>query len=112
VRVLDIDGLGPRQVVPSAANTAPRAGPGPVTAAGDAIVVAARTTTHDQYIDRGRQRNYGPGVLAESFGLGMPTVVLPFVNAALAAHPAFQHSVAVLRDARVAVLAPSIGRKH
>jgi hypothetical protein len=30
--------------------------------------------------------------------------VLPFVNAALAAHPAFEHSVAVLRDARVAVL--------
>ena len=70
----------------------------------DAIIVAPATYNTINKWALGVSDNYALGILAESVGLGIPTVVLPFVNAALAAHPAFQRSVAVLRDARVAVL--------
>jgi phosphopantothenoylcysteine synthetase/decarboxylase len=70
----------------------------------DAIVVAPATYNTINKWAMGVSDNYALGILAESVGLGIPTVVLPFVNAALAAHPAFQASVAVLRDAHVAVL--------
>lgn len=70
----------------------------------DAIIVAPATYNTINKWALGVSDNYALGILAESVGLGIPTVVLPFVNAALAAHPAFQHSIAVLRDARVAVL--------
>lgn len=70
----------------------------------DAIVVAPATYNTINKWALGISDNYALGILAEAFGLRIPTVVLPFVNTALAAHPAFQHSVAVLRDARVAVL--------
>jgi phosphopantothenoylcysteine synthetase/decarboxylase len=70
----------------------------------DAIIVAPATYNTINKWALGVSDNYALGILAESVGLGIPTVVLPFVNAALAAHPAFQHSVAVLRDARVAVV--------
>jgi hypothetical protein len=42
--------------------------------------------------------DYALGILAESVGLAIPTVVLSFVKTA---HPAFGHSVAVLRAAHV-----------
>src|ERR671916_2630324 len=70
----------------------------------DAIIVAPATYNTINKWAVGISDNYALGVLAEAVGLGIPTVVLPFVNAALTAHPAFQHSVAVLRDARVALL--------
>lgn len=44
------------------------------------------------------------GLLTEGIGLGLPLVVLPFLNAAQAAHPAFQRSVTELRQAGVKVL--------
>jgi phosphopantothenoylcysteine synthetase/decarboxylase len=70
----------------------------------DAIVVAPATDNTINKWAGDVSDNYALGILAESIGLGIPTVVLPFVNAALAAHPAFQRSVAVLRDVRVAVV--------
>jgi phosphopantothenoylcysteine synthetase/decarboxylase len=70
----------------------------------DAIVVAPATYNTINKWAMGVSDNYALGILAESVGLGIATVVLPFVNAALAAHPAFGHSVAVLRDSHVAVL--------
>ena len=48
--------------------------------------------------------NYALGILAEAVGLRIPVVVLPFVNSALASHPAFQRSVALLRDAGIDVI--------
>jgi hypothetical protein len=45
--------------------------------------------------------NFALGILAEAVGLRIPVVVLPFVNSALAAHPAFQRSVTLLRDAGI-----------
>ena len=44
------------------------------------------------------------GLITEAIGLGLPVVALPFVNTALAAHPAFDRSVAELRGAGVLVL--------
>ena len=48
--------------------------------------------------------NYALGILAEAVGLRIPVVVLPFVNHALASHPAFRRSVALLRDAGIDVI--------
>lgn len=44
------------------------------------------------------------GLLTEAVGLGIPLAVLPFVNTALAAHPAFSRSVELLRSAGVTIL--------
>ncbi|MGH3965718.1 MAG: hypothetical protein ACRDRY_21105 [Pseudonocardiaceae bacterium] len=43
-------------------------------------------------------------VLTEAIGFGLPIVLLPFVSQALAAHPAWETSVATLRTAGVTVL--------
>lgn len=48
--------------------------------------------------------NLALGVLNEAIGLGLPLAILPFVNTALAAHPAFVRSVRELREAGVDVL--------
>jgi phosphopantothenoylcysteine synthetase/decarboxylase len=84
-----------RPAGPGQARSLPRA---------NAIVVAPATYNTINKWAMGVSDNYALGILAESVGLGIPTVVLPFVNAALAAHPAFQRSVVVLRDAHVAVV--------
>lgn len=44
------------------------------------------------------------GLLTEGIGLDLPLVALPFLNAAQAAHPAFNRSVRELRQAGVKVL--------
>jgi hypothetical protein len=48
--------------------------------------------------------NYALGTVAESIGRGLPVVILPFVNTALAARQPFQHAVAALRAEGVRVL--------
>jgi phosphopantothenoylcysteine synthetase/decarboxylase len=70
----------------------------------DAIIVAPATYNTINKWALGISDNYALSILAESIGLVIPTVVLPFVNAALAAHPAFGRSIAVLREAGVAVV--------
>ncbi|WP_320773138.1 flavoprotein [Streptomyces sp. CRN 30] len=42
-------------------------------------------------------------VLCESHGLGTPTAVLPYVNSALAAHPAYRRSLELLRETGVLI---------
>jgi Flavoprotein len=44
------------------------------------------------------------GLLNEAIGLGLPIVTVPWPNAALARHPAFGRSIAVLRDCGVNVI--------
>ncbi len=44
------------------------------------------------------------GLVTEAIGLGLPLVALPFLNAAQAAHPAFNRHVTELRAAGVKVL--------
>ncbi|MFE5591190.1 flavoprotein [Streptomyces sp. NPDC056549] len=43
------------------------------------------------------------GILCEAYGMGIPTVALPYVNAAMAAHPAYGRSLDQLRDMGVLI---------
>ncbi len=70
----------------------------------DAIIVAPATYNTINKWANGISDNYALGILAEAVGLHTPVVVLPFVNSALAAHPAFQRSVALLRDAGIDII--------
>lgn len=70
----------------------------------DAIVVAPATYNTINKWATGISDTYALGVLAEAPGLHIPLVVLPFVNSALAANPAFTHSVTALRSNGVEVL--------
>ena len=69
-----------------------------------AIIVAPATFNTINKLAQGISDTYALGVLAECMGLGIPIVVLPFVNSALASHTAFQRSVRDLRAAGVRVL--------
>ena len=69
-----------------------------------AIVVAPATYNTINKWALGISDTYALGLLAEAPGLGIPIVVLPFVNAALAAHFAFRRSVDELRRHGVRVL--------
>ena len=43
------------------------------------------------------------GILCEAYGMGIPTAVLPYVNAAQAAHPAYRQSLERLREMGVLI---------
>lgn len=64
-----------------------------------AVIVAPATYNTINKWAAGASDNHALGVLAETFGLGIPVVVLPFVNSALAAHFAFTRRVADLAAA-------------
>ncbi|MFG1708247.1 flavoprotein [Nonomuraea sp. M3C6] len=70
----------------------------------DAIIVAPATYNTINKFAQGIADTYALGVLAEAPGLGIPVVVLPFVNSALAARTAFRRSVEELRADGVCVL--------
>ena len=59
----------------------------------DAIAVAPATlNTITKWAD-GHADTLALGSLTEAYGLGIPTVVLPYINSAQAAHPAYARSV-------------------
>jgi hypothetical protein len=70
----------------------------------DAIIVAPATYNTVNKWANGISDNFALGLLAEAVGLRIPVVVLPFVNNALAVHPAFQRSVELLRDTGIDVI--------
>lgn len=70
----------------------------------DALVVAPATYNTVNKLALGISDTYALGVLAEGIGKGIPTVILPFVNSALASRTPFQESVASLRNEGVTVL--------
>lgn len=70
----------------------------------DAIAVAPATYNTINKLAQGISDTYALGVLAEQTGLGVPIVVLPFVNAALASRAPFQQSVKSLRAEGVSIL--------
>lgn len=70
----------------------------------DAIVVAPATYNTINKWAQGIADTYALGVLAEQTGLGIPIVVLPYVNAALASRAPFQQSVKTLRGEGVSIL--------
>lgn len=70
----------------------------------DAIIVAPATYNTINKWANGISDTYALGVLAESIALGVPIVVLPFVNTALASRPPFRRSIENLRSEGVRVL--------
>lgn len=70
----------------------------------DAIIVAPATYNTINKFAAGIADTYALGLLAEAPGLGIPVVVLPFVNAALAARVPFRRAVAALRAEGVRVV--------
>lgn len=70
----------------------------------DAILVAPATlNTLTKWAD-GHADTLALGLITEAIGLGLPQVALPYINAAQAAHPAFDRAVTALRHCGVAVL--------
>jgi Flavoprotein len=70
----------------------------------DAIIVAPATYNTINKWAQGISDTYALGVLAETTGANVPTVVLPFVNSALAAREPFRRSVEQLRREGIHVL--------
>jgi phosphopantothenoylcysteine synthetase/decarboxylase len=70
----------------------------------DAIAVAPATYNTINKWAHGISDTYALGLLAEQTGLGLPIVVLPFVNSALASRAPFQRSVESLRAEGVSIL--------
>ncbi|HEX3957226.1 MAG TPA: flavoprotein [Trebonia sp.] len=69
-----------------------------------AIAVAPATYNTVNKWAQGISDTYALGVLGEQTGLGVPIVVLPFVNAALAGRAPFKQSVKSLRAEGVSIL--------
>lgn len=70
----------------------------------DAIIVAPATYNTINKWAQGISDTYALGILAETTGMDVPILVLPFVNSALASRPPFRRSVKALRDEGVRVL--------
>ncbi|GAA4630348.1 flavoprotein [Actinoallomurus vinaceus] len=70
----------------------------------DAVIVAPATYNTINKTAAGISDTYALGILAEAPGLGIPVVMLPFVNSALAGRRAFLHSVDELRAEGIRVL--------
>ena len=70
----------------------------------DAIIVAAATYNTINKWAHGISDTYALGILAETTGMQVPTVVLPFVNSALAGRAPFLRSVRALRDEGIRIL--------
>jgi phosphopantothenoylcysteine synthetase/decarboxylase len=70
----------------------------------NAIVVAPATYNTINKWATGASDTYALGVLAEQTGMGLPIIVLPFVNAALASRAPFQRNVESLRAEGVSIL--------
>jgi phosphopantothenoylcysteine synthetase/decarboxylase len=70
----------------------------------DAIIVAPATYNTINKWANGTSDTYALGILAEAPGMGIPVVVLPFVNSALAGRAPFKESVEALRGEGVRVL--------
>lgn len=70
----------------------------------DAFIVAPATFNTINKLANGISDTYVLDVLAECLGVGVPIIMLPFVNAALAGRAPFRRSVEALRAEGVRVL--------
>nr|WP_041939721.1 MULTISPECIES: flavoprotein [Frankia] len=64
----------------------------------DAIVVAPATFNTVNKIVAGVSDTLALGLLNEAVGAGLPIIIAPYPNSALAAHPAYAASIATLRS--------------
>ncbi|WP_225824740.1 flavoprotein [Streptomyces naphthomycinicus] len=69
----------------------------------DAIAVAPASFNTVNKWAAGISDTLALGVLCEAAGLGVPTAVLPYLNAGQAAHPAYRRSLDELRDMDVLI---------
>lgn len=72
----------------------------------DAIVIAPATYNSINKLAAGIADNYALTVVAELVGVGLPTVIVPFVNAALARRTPYQKALRALEAEGVHVLGP------
>lgn len=77
----------------------------------DAAVIAPATANTVNRLAAGFGGNYALDLTSELIGLHVPTVVVPFVNTALADRAPFQRSIAFLRDEGVTVLLDEEGSR-
>ncbi|BAJ28271.1 hypothetical protein KSE_24570 [Kitasatospora setae KM-6054] len=70
----------------------------------DAVLFAPATFNSVNGLALGLTSSWVVGYAAEAAGKGVPVLVMPCVNTALAAHPQFPRSVAALREAGMRVL--------
>ncbi|MFJ1758135.1 flavoprotein [Kitasatospora sp. NPDC088134] len=70
----------------------------------DAVLFAPATFNSVNSLALGLTGSWVVGYAAEAAGKGVPVLVAPCVNAALAAHPQYARSLAVLREAGMEVL--------
>ncbi|MFB8765975.1 flavoprotein [Nocardiopsis alba] len=70
----------------------------------DAIIIAPATFNTINKLANGIADNYVLDVVNEAIGLGVPTVILPFVNSAYASRTPFHMSVEKLRSEQITVL--------
>ncbi|WP_338896655.1 flavoprotein [Streptomyces sp. TG1A-60] len=69
----------------------------------DAIAVAPATFNTVNKWAAGISDTLALGILCEAYGMGIPTAVLPYVNSAQAAHPAYRQSLERLREMGVLI---------
>ncbi|MEV6423130.1 flavoprotein [Streptomyces sp. NPDC051662] len=69
----------------------------------DAIAVAPATFNTINKWAAGISDTLALGILCEAYGLGIPTAALPYINAAMASHPAYARSLERLREMGVLV---------
>ncbi|MER7044644.1 flavoprotein [Streptomyces jumonjinensis] len=69
----------------------------------DAIVVAPATFNTINKWAAGISDTLALGILCEAYGFGIPTAVLPYLNSAQAAHPAYVRSLEQLREMGVLI---------
>jgi phosphopantothenoylcysteine synthetase/decarboxylase len=70
----------------------------------DAFVVAPATFSTVNRLALGISDTLALGLLNEGLGAGLPIIVVPWPNAALARHPAFQRNLGLLREWGVRVI--------
>ncbi|MFH9087397.1 flavoprotein [Streptomyces sp. NPDC017673] len=69
----------------------------------DAIAVAPATFNTINKWAAGISDTLALGILCEAYGMGIPTVALPYLNSAQAAHPAYRQSLDRLRSMGVLI---------
>jgi phosphopantothenoylcysteine synthetase/decarboxylase len=73
----------------------------------DALVVAPATFNTINKLASGISDTLALGLLNEAVGLGLPVIAVPWPNAPLARHPAFQRNVVTLREWGVTLIDPA-----
>ncbi len=78
-----------------------------------AMIVAPATTNTINKLVAGIADTLPLGLLVEGLGKGLPIVVMPYTNAAMAAHPVFAENIKRLREWGVVVLyGPEVVKLH